>query len=214
MFGQYKKVLAEILQPKMEGGNLPTAQLGIKWKTGVTHFFSVEKKWHSKLKSFFFRNLFLKPTSKSKLVMEPDWLVLHYKVLIWSGKHCLVTNFLSKNVFHESYTETGREDSNFCWTKMFHLCGRKIQLFCRIKVQPAIWHGNSDKGASSIDLIFCSMFRCTTQILTRCRGQCALTWSTRRGPLSMTSQISLSLSCHRYWMNSGQVWVYLVQVWM
>ena len=58
------------------------------------------------------------------------------------------------------------------------------------------------------------MFRCTTQILTRCRGQCALTWSTRRGPLSMTSQISLSLSCHRYWMNSGQVWVYLVQVWM
>ena len=97
---------------------------------------------------------------------------------------------------------------------MFHLCGRKIQLFCRIKVQPAIWHGNSDKDTSSIDLIFCSMFRCTTQILTRCRGQCASTWSTRRGPLSMTSQISLSLSCHRYWMNSGQVWVYLVQVWM
>ena len=43
MFGQYKKVLAEILQPKMEGGHLPTAQLGIKWKTGVTHFLSVEK---------------------------------------------------------------------------------------------------------------------------------------------------------------------------
>ena len=54
MFGQYKKVLAEILQPKMEGGNLPTAQLGIKRKTGVTHFLSVEKKMTFKVEILFF----------------------------------------------------------------------------------------------------------------------------------------------------------------
>ena len=62
-----------------------------------------------------------------------------------------------------------------------------------------------------LSYILC-IFRCTTPILTRCRGRCAWMWSTRPGPLSMISQISSSLSCHRYRMKRGQVWVYLVQV--
>ena len=72
----------------------------------------------------------------------------------------------------------------------------------------ATWHRNFHKDSSYI-LCIC---RCTTPTLTRCRGRCAWTWLTRRGPLSMISQISLSHSCHRYSMSTGQVWVYLVQV--
>ena len=63
----------------------------------------------------------------------------------------------------------------------------------------ATWHRNFHKDSSYM-LCIC---RCTTPTLTRCQGRCAWTWLTRRGPLSMISQISLSLSCHRYSMSTG-----------
>ena len=163
-------------------------------------------------------NLFILEHKKSnwlKFVTSDPWDIFYFLFFLLARDIWSLWFVMTWSVWHRDPAQIVTDGTDMFTQSPFFMYGyvsyekdinSTILPFFPIKYDSKLTPEFTKGCVQCLSYISC-IFRCTTQTLTRCQGRCAWTWSTRRGPLSMISQISLSLSCHRYWMNSIQ-WIH------